>query len=381
MTDETGSASTSSGANGSEANGAKTPVVVTTGSPRLRVPRPVHIAIVGATGVVGREVLSILHERRFPIASLKAFASERSKGETVEVLGREQPVQMLEPGCFKGVEVAFFAAGSGTSREWAPRAAEEGAVVIDKSSLFRGDADVPLVVPEVNGDTLEGYTARRIIATPNCSTIQLVQALMPLHKKAGLKRVMVSTYQAVSGAGRAGVDELEAQVRGLFNMKDDFSQSTFGQRIAFNVIPCIPSTAPFLDDGSTEEEKKMINESRRILGIPALKISVTCARVPVFNSHSEAVHLEFERALSPEDARDALAKEPGIAIVDDPSGPLYPTATDASGEDMTFVGRIRRDTAFEHGLALWIVRDNLRTGAALNAVRIAEQLCAEHLCV
>lgn len=364
-----------------EKNATDDKVVVTTGAPKIRPTRPMHVAVVGATGVVGREVLSILSERRFPVASLKPFASERSRGEKVEVLGREQTVEMLEPGCFKGVEVAFFAAGSSTSKEWAPRAAEEGAVVIDKSSLFRTDPDVPLVVPEVNGDALAAYEKRRIIATPNCSTIQLVQALKPLHQAAGLKRVMCSTYQAVSGAGRAGVDELESQVRGLFNMKTDLDQSTFGQRIAFNVIPCIPSTSAYNADGTTEEEQKMIRESRRILGLPDLKISVTCARVPVFNSHSEAVHLEFERPISVEAAREALAKEPGIAIVDDPSQPLYPTATDASGEDMTFVGRIRRDEAFEHGLALWIVSDNLRTGAALNAVRIAELLCAEHLCV
>lgn len=357
------------------------PVVVTTSTTAtLRVPRAMHIAVVGATGVVGREVLSILEERRFPVASLKLFASERSRGEQVTFLERDHSVEVLDDGCFEGVEIAFFAGGSGVSKEWAPKAAAAGAVVIDKSSLFRRDTEVPLLVPEVNEADLDAYEQRRIIATPNCSTIQLVQALKPLHEAFGLKRVICATYQSVSGAGKAGVDELDAQVRALFNMRDDYPTDVFQGRIAFNVLPCIPGSTSFDDDGNTEEEAKMLYETRRILNLPDLKMSVTCARVPVFACHSEAVHMEFENEAAVDKAREVLEQAPGIAVLDDVDQRLYPSCVDGAGEDLTFVGRIRKDPAFDHGLSLWVVSDNLRTGAALNAVRIAEHLAVRHLC-
>ena len=369
---------------GSEEHGSnlekKLGVSVLRGQP-LKVPkRPMHVAVVGATGVVGRETLSILLERRFPLASLKALASERSAGESIDVGDRSFVVEDLQKADFKGVDVVFFAASGGISKTWAPRAAEAGAVCIDKSSSFRMDPDVPLVVPEVNGHALAGFKKKRIIATPNCSTIQMVQCLGPLAKKAGLERVVCCTYQAVSGAGRGGVDELEQQVRALFNFRE-LQVATFDQRIAFNVLPRIPAKDPIPDDGTTGEERKMIDETRKILEIPGLRVGVTCVRVPVFNGHSEAVHVELTRPLSPEDARALLTDEPNLLVVDDRKVGLYPTAQDASGEDKTLVGRIRKDESVPdgRGLAFWVVSDNLRTGAALNAVRIAEALCADWL--
>jgi len=347
-------------------------------SARPKIARPFEIAVVGATGVVGRETLSILAEREFPVKNVRAFASERSAGELIPFGDDEIEVQALTPDAFDGVEIAFFAAGGSISREYCPIAAKAGAVCIDKSSVFRLDPDVPLVVPEVNAAELAGYGLKRIIATPNCSTIQLVQVLAPLQRAAGLKRVVCTTYQAVSGAGKAGVEELEKQVRDMFNFRDT-DTTVFGQRIAFNVLPCIPGKDAFNDDGSTSEEKKMIEESRKILGIPQLKVGVTCVRVPVFNSHSEAVHIELERPLSPEAVRELLALEPNVMVIDDPKKHLYPTPQDAAGQDQTLVGRVRADPSGENGIALWIVSDNLRTGAALNAVRIAEHLAAEYL--
>lgn len=345
---------------------------------RVTVPRPFKIAVVGATGVVGRETLSILAERRFPVSEVRALASARSAGEKVPFGEEELIVEEAGPGSFDGVEVAFFAAGGATSKSLVPRAVEAGAVVIDKSSLFRMEAGVPLVVPEVNGGAIAAYQNRRIIATPNCSTIQLVQVLGPLHRHAGLKRVVVSTYQAVSGAGRAGIDELDHQVRDLFNMREVRDTTVFGQRIAFNALPCIPKGG-FLDDGSTQEERKMVEETRKILELPELRVGVTCVRVPVFTGHSASVHVELERPLSPEEAREILAGEPNVLVVDDPTQGLYPTPEQAAGQDYTLVGRIRHDASGENGLALWNTSDNLRTGAALNAVRIAERLCAEYL--
>jgi aspartate-semialdehyde dehydrogenase len=349
-------------------------------APLKKPKRPMHVAIVGATGVVGRETLSILHERKFPIASLRPLASERSAGEQVSFGGEDITVQKVDADAFKGVDVVFFAAGGGVSKTWAPRAAEAGAVSIDKSSSFRMDPDVPLVVPEVNGHAIAGYTKKRVIATPNCSTIQMVQALAPLHRKARVQRVVVCTYQAVSGAGRGGIDELERQVRDMFNLKEP-SIDTFDQRIAFNALPRIPAKDPIPADGTTGEERKMIEETRKILEAPHMRIGATCVRVPVFNGHSEAVHIELEQPLSPEEARKLIAGEPNILVLDDISKGLYPTAEDASGEDKTLVGRIRRDDSVPdgRGLAFWVVSDNLRTGAALNAVRIAEALCADYL--
>jgi aspartate-semialdehyde dehydrogenase len=347
-------------------------------APRKVPKRPFHIAVVGATGVVGRETLAILQERRFPVASLKLFASERSKGEKIEYANDEIEVEVLSEEALQGLDLVFFAAGGSTSKQWVPKATAAGAVCIDKSSVYRMDPEVPLVVPEVNGEAIAGFKQKRVIATPNCSTTQMVQCLAPLHKKAKIKRVVVCTYQAVSGAGKGGVEELERQVRDMFNMKD-LKVETFDQRIAFNVLPRIPAKDPIPADGTTGEEKKMIEETRKILGAPHMKIAATCVRVPVFNSHSEALHVEFESAITVEEARALLAAEPNVLVVDDPTRGIYPTAEDASGEDKTLVGRIRVDESVEHGLAMWIVSDNLRTGAALNAVRIAEALCAEHL--
>lgn len=354
--------------------------VVVKDRPGKQPKRPMRVAIVGATGVVGRETLSILRERAFPIASMKVLASERSQGESVSFGDDELVVEAVRPESFKGVDLVFFAAGGGVSKVWAPRVAEAGGVSIDKSSSFRMDPEVPLVVPEVNGHALAGFAKKRIVATPNCSTIQLVQALAPLHKKARVERVVVCTYQAVSGAGRGGVDELERQVRDLFNLRETKIE-TFDQRIAFNVLPRIPAKDPIPADGTTGEERKMIDETRKILETPALRVGVTCVRVPVFNSHSEAVHVELGAALSPEDARALFAGEPNLVVIDDPARGLYPTAEDASGEDKTLIGRVRADESVPdgRGLAFWVVSDNLRTGAALNAVRIAEALCADWL--
>jgi aspartate-semialdehyde dehydrogenase len=343
--------------------------------------RPMNVAVVGATGVVGRETLSILHERRFPLASLRAFASSRSAGESLDLDdGRDVVIEDLEKADFKGVDVVFFAASGGVSKTWAPRAAEAGAVCIDKSSSFRMDNDVPLVVPEVNGDALKHFGKKRIIATPNCSTIQMVQCLAPLERAVGIERVVVCTYQAVSGAGRGGVDELEGQVRALFNFKE-VEQSTFDQQIAFNALPRIPAKDPIPADGTTGEERKMIDETRKILGRPDLRVGVTCVRVPVFNGHSEAIHVELKKPLSAEEAKKLFMQEPNVLVVDDTKAGLYPTALDATGEDKTLVGRIRNDESVPdgRGLAFWVVSDNLRTGAALNAVRIAEALCADWL--
>jgi len=354
-------------------------VGVTTGDKKKQVvSRPFHVAVVGATGVVGREALSILSQRRFPVASLKCFASERSKGESVKFGDEEIELHVLTPSSFDGVELVFFAAGGKISREYAPIAARAGAVGIDKSSVFRLDPDVPLVVPEVNGDAIAGYTKKRILSTPNCSTIQLVQVLAPLHRRAKLERVVCATYQAVSGAGRGGIDELDQQVRDMFNFREP-KVEVFSQRIAFNALPCIPGHHAFDDDGHSQEEAKMVEETRKILGEPGLPVGVTCVRVPVFHSHSEAVHLTFENPISPDEVRELLAAEPNVLVIDDPKRDLYPSALDAAGEDNTLVGRIRRDPSGKNGIALWVVSDNLRTGAALNAVRIAEKLCSEHL--
>jgi aspartate-semialdehyde dehydrogenase len=351
------------------------------GVPLKQPKRPMHVAVVGATGVVGRETLSILQERRFPLASLRAFASERSAGEELDLDdGRSVSVEDLAKADFKGIDVVFFAASGGVSKTWAPRAAEAGAVCIDKSSSFRMDNDVPLVVPEVNSSALKDFAKKRIIATPNCSTIQMVQCLAPLERAVGIERVVVCTYQAVSGAGRGGVEELEQQVRDLFNFKE-VEKKTFDQQIAFNALPRIPAMDPIPADGTTGEERKMIDETRKILGRPDLRVGATCVRVPVFNGHSEAIHVELKRPLSAEQAKKLFMDEPNVLVVDDPKDGLYPTALDASGEDKTLIGRIRNDESVPdgRGLAFWVVSDNLRTGAALNAVRIAEALCADWL--
>ena len=339
--------------------------------------RKVKVAVAGATGAVGREMLKVLEEREFPVSELVPLASERSEGQTLEFRGGEMTVRRLRPESFEGVDIALFSPGASVSREFAPYAARAGAVVVDNSSAFRMDADVPLVVPEVNPHAVELALkpgGRRIVANPNCSTIQLVMVLKPLHDAAGLERVVVSTYQSVSGAGQKGIDELDQQSRALFNLAE-ITAKKFPHRIAFNLLPEIGAANP---NGYTEEEMKMVNETRKILGLPDLAVSATCVRVPIFYCHSEAANLVFRDPLTPERARDILRKAPGVKVVDDLSQHVYPMPLLGAGDDDTLVGRIRKDLSHERGLALFVVSDNLRKGAATNAVQIAELLLRDH---
>jgi aspartate-semialdehyde dehydrogenase len=329
------------------------------------------VAIAGATGAVGRKVLEILEERSFPVEHLLAFASHRAERRTVRFGDREIEVRPLEEGRFEGVDIAFFAAGGDVSRGLAPGAAEAGALVIDKSSVFRLEPDVPLVVPEVNGGDI-AQASRRIIANPNCSTSQLVMAIAPLHARAGLVRLVVDTYQAVSGAGLQGNTDLEEGTRAALEGREPPEPRAVARTIAFNAVPHIDK---FGRGGYTVEELKVVNETRKILHLPDLRVACTAVRVPVFVGHSEVVNMEFERPLDPEAARSILARSPGIAVMDDPGSGLYPTALDAEGRDEVFVGRIRSDPSVPNGLILWCVSDNLRKGAATNAVQIAEHAC------
>jgi len=334
------------------------------------------VAVVGATGNVGREILSILAEREFPIDEIAAVASSRSQGNEIEMgdTGKMLKVKNIEHFDFAGWDIALFAAGSGPTKEYAPKAAAAGCVVIDNSSLYRMDPDVPLIVPEVNPDAISGYTARNIIANPNCSTAQMVVALKPLHDAATIKRVVVSTYQSVSGAGKSGMDELFEQSRAIF-VGDPKENHVFTKQIAFNVIPHIDV---FLDDGSTKEEWKMMVETKKILD-PKIKLTATCVRVPVFVGHSEAIHIEFENELSVKQARDILREAPGIMLVDKREDEGYITPVECVGDSATYISRVRDDPTVENGLIIWCVSDNLRKGAALNAVQIAELLGRKHL--
>ncbi len=335
-----------------------------------------RVAVVGATGNVGREVLAILAERAFPMDEVAAIASSRSTGTEVELgdTGKMLKCRNIEHFDFTGWDIALFAAGSGPAKEYAPKAAAAGCVVIDNSSLYRMEPDVPLIVPEVNPDAIDGYTKRNIIANPNCSTAQMVVALKPLHDAAVIKRAVVSTYQSVSGAGKAGMDELFEQSRGIF-VGDRVEHRKFTKQIAFNVIPHIDV---FLDDGSTKEEWKMVVETKKILD-PRIKVSATCVRVPVFVGHSEAINLEFERELSAEQAQEILREAPGVMLVDKREDGGYVTPIECVGDGATYVSRVREDPTVENGLTLWCVSDNLRKGAALNAVQIAELLGRRHL--
>jgi aspartate-semialdehyde dehydrogenase len=325
-----------------------------------------RVAVVGATGQVGGVMLELLRERGFPAREVVPFASERSAGSEIEGVGVVQP---LTDETIRGFDVAIFSAGGSTSGEWAPRFAEAGAVVVDNSSRWRMEDDVPLVVSEVNPEALDGH--RGIVANPNCSTMQMVVALKPLHDAAGIERLVVSTYQAVSGTGRKGVDELLHQTHAVFH-GDSAPVEVYAHQIAFNALPQAGSFAP--GDDHTDEERKLINETRKILGDPSIRISATCVRVPVVNGHSEAVNVETREPLSPERARELLAAAPGVTVLDDPGAGVYPMAIDADGKDDVFVGRIRRDPGNERALDLWVVSDNLRKGAATNAVQIAELL-------
>ena len=333
-----------------------------------------NVAVVGATGAVGEEMRKILAERSFPVDRLRLLASERSAGQRLEFCGRQVPVEVLDEESFDDVDIALFSAGSSVSARYAPAAVDAGAVVIDNTSRFRMDDDVPLVVPEVNAREIAGHVRRGIIANPNCSTIQMVVALKPLYDAAGITRIVVSTYQSVSGAGRQAMEELGSQTAALFNGQE-VECERFPHRIAFNCIPHIDS---FLPNGYTGEEMKMIRETRKILGDPDIRITATAVRVPVFCSHSESINVETRTKLSAGDVRAILREAPGVLLQDDPQDNGYPLATEVTGKDATFVGRIREDDSVENGLNLWVVGDNLRKGAALNAVQVAEILIRDY---
>jgi aspartate-semialdehyde dehydrogenase len=333
------------------------------------------VAVVGATGNVGREMLNVLAERRFPADEVHAIASRRSLGVEVSYGEKTLKCQDLEQFDFKGIDFCLMSAGSGVSKEWSPRIGAKGCVVIDNSSCWRYDMDVPLGVPEVNAAAVDGFAKRNIIANPNCSTAQLVVVLKPLHDAARIKRVVVSTYQSVSGAGKDAMDELWLQTKGKYVPGQEVEPKKFTKQIAFN---CIPHIDVFMEDGYTKEEWKMLAETKKILD-PKIKLTATCVRVPVFVGHSESVNIEFETPLSPEEAREILRNAPGVAVLDkrEPGG--YATPVECAGEFDTYVSRIREDATVENGLALWVVSDNLLKGAALNTIQIAETMIARQL--
>ncbi|MCU0589967.1 MAG: aspartate-semialdehyde dehydrogenase [Desulfobacterales bacterium] len=334
-----------------------------------------HVAVVGATGAVGNQMIACLEETNFPVKRLTMLASSRSVGRPLRFRGDSIEVQELTERSFKGIDIALFSAGGSTSETFAPMAAQDGCVVIDNSSAWRMDPQVPLVVPEVNPHAVAQYTQKGIIANPNCSTIQMVVALNPIHQTFRIRRVVVSTYQSVSGTGKKAIDELFNQTRAMINFLD-VERSVYPHRIAFN---CLPHIDKFLDNGYTKEEMKMVNETRKIMEAPALAVTATTVRVPVFFSHSESVNVETERPCPPEEVRQVLATAPGVRVVDDPSQNRYPLATDAAGQDLTLVGRIRRDESVPNGINLWIVADNIRKGAATNAVQIGQILTQTYL--
>ncbi len=327
------------------------------------------VAVVGATGNVGREMLNILDERKFPADEVVVLASRRSVGVEVSYGDRTLKVKALEHYDFSDVDICLMSAGGSVSKEWSPRIGGAGAVVIDNSSAWRMDPDVPLIVPEVNADAVAGFTKKNIIANPNCSTAQLVVALKPLHDKATIKRVVVATYQSVSGAGKEAMEELFSQTKSVYQL-NEVSAKKFPKRIAFNVIPQVDV---FMEDGYTKEEWKMVVETKKILD-PKIKVTATCVRVPVFVSHSEVVNIEFEEPLSADEARELLRRAPGCLVIDKHEDGGYVTPYEAAGEDATYISRVREDPTVDSGLVMWVVSDNLRKGAALNAVQIAEVL-------
>ncbi|OOY27488.1 aspartate-semialdehyde dehydrogenase [Thioclava sp. L04-15] len=328
------------------------------------------VVVAGATGNVGREMLNILAERQFPVDEIAALASRRSLGTEVSFGDKTLTTKDIEGFDFSGYDIALFAIGSDATKKYAPSAAAQGCVVIDNSSLYRYDPEIPLVVPEVNPEAVDNYKNKNIIANPNCSTAQMVVALKPLHDRAKIKRVVVSTYQSVSGSGKEAIDELWNQTKGMYVPGQEVEPKVYPKQIAFNVIPHIDV---FLDDGSTKEEWKMVAETKKIVD-PAIKLTATCVRVPVFVGHSEAINIEFEEFLDEDEARDILREAPGIMVVDkrEPGG--YVTPVECVGEFATYISRIRQDSTIENGINLWCVSDNLRKGAALNAVQIAETL-------
>ncbi len=333
-----------------------------------------NVAIMGATGAVGQEMLRTLEMRHFPCTSLKLLASERSVGKKFPFRGRLIPVEKLTPESFAGVDLVLASAGASVSREFVPHAVKAGAVVVDNTSAFRMEPDIPLVVPEVNAHALEKH--KGIIANPNCSTAQMVVALAPIHRAVGIKRLVIATYQSVSGTGQKAIDECLRQTRELLDGKHYVECKVYPHRIAFNVLPHIDV---FLENGYTKEEMKMVNETRKILEDPSIAITATTVRVPVLRGHSEAVNVETHKKITAQEVRELLSKAPGVVVVDDPKNFDYPTPIYAEGRDETYVGRIREDISNPNGIEMWIVSDNLRKGAALNAVQIAEELIARKL--
>lgn len=326
------------------------------------------VAVVGATGAVGNEMIATLEQRNFPVEKLRLFASERSGGKNLEFQGSEIPVESLNESSFKGIDIALFSAGAERSKIWAPIAAKSGCVVVDNSSQWRMDPEVPLIVPEVNSHDLKWH--KGIIANPNCSTIQMVVVLKPIHDAAKIKRVVVTTFQAVSGTGKKAMDELLQQTTDILNFKE-VKCNVYPHQIAFNVLPHIDK---FLENGYTKEEMKMVNETRKIMGDNSIRLTATTVRVPVFRCHSESLNIETEKKITPNEVRAVLSKSPGIVVFDAPEKNIYPLPVDIAGKDETYVGRIRADESIENGINMWIVADNLRKGAALNAVQIAEKL-------
>jgi aspartate-semialdehyde dehydrogenase len=334
-----------------------------------------NVAVVGATGAVGSEMLRVLEERDFPVGSLRLLASERSEGNFLEFRGEQVIVEKLTGDSFAGIDIALFSAGAERSREFCPIAAQAGAVCIDNSSAWRMDAEVPLVVPEVNPEEIASYPRKGVIANPNCSTIQMVVALKPLHDFGRIRRIVVSTYQSVSGTGQKALDELRIQTGELLNGRPS-SPKVYPHQIAFN---CLPQIDSFLENGYTKEEMKIVDETRKILGSESIGITATTVRVPVFYGHCESVNIETEKKITVQRARELLSGAPGIELLDDPQSGLYPMPVEASGQDSVMVGRIREDDSVANGLNLWICADNLRKGAAVNAVQIAEILAEKYL--
>ncbi|MEW6738343.1 MAG: aspartate-semialdehyde dehydrogenase [Nitrospirota bacterium] len=326
------------------------------------------VAVVGATGAVGNEMIAVLEERKFPVEKLRLFASERSEGKTLQFEGSEIPVESLKEDSFKGIDIALFSAGAERSKIWAPIAAKSGCVVVDNSSQWRMDPEVPLVVPEVNAHDLKWH--KGIIANPNCSTIQMVVALKPIHDAARIKRVVVTTFQAVSGTGKKAMDELLQQTTDMLNFRE-IQKNVYPHQIAFNVLPHIDK---FLENGYTKEEMKMVNETKKIMGDTSIRVTATTVRVPVFRGHSESVNIETEKKITSNEVRSILSKAPGIVVFDAPEKNVYPLPIEVAGKDPVYVGRIREDESIDNGINMWVVSDNLRKGAALNAVQIAEEL-------
>jgi len=333
------------------------------------------VAVAGATGAVGLEMIKTLEQRKFPVGSIKLLASERSVGKELRFNEKPVKVEKLAKDSFKGIQIALFSAGASRSLEFAPAAASSGAVVVDNSSAFRMEPDIPLVVPEVNPHAIAQYKKRGIIANPNCSTIQMVVALKPIHDVARIQRIVVSTYQAVSGTGLKAIDELLTQTRAILNSQK-VQKKVYPHQIAFN---CLPHIDVFLENGYTKEEMKMVNETRKIMEDPTIRVTATTVRVPVLHSHSESVNIETEKKLTPQKVREILSRAPGVRVDDNPALNEYPLAIHAAGRDETFVGRIREDESIPNGINMWIVSDNIRKGAALNAVQIAEILIEKYL--